>query len=115
MKSRTVRWSIILALFCLALGWNYWAGNAYAKLPIDKTHSCENKAIYVLQVIHAKKSGYTLDWIISSVTEANKEYADPEVKTEELVTVARWAYGYKGSEESAIQEYFERCVNPSTV
>ena len=44
MKSWKIRWSIIIVLFCLALGWNYWAGNAYAQpaaspsIPEDRWH-----------------------------------------------------------------------------
>lgn len=99
---------LLFAVFLLIIALPAYA----AKAPMPKARSCEDQALYVIQVIHAKKDGHTLEWIIKAVSEANDKYNDPLIKTEQLVLVARWAYTYPNSEESAVIDYMKICQNP---
>ena len=82
----------------------------YAKLPAAKVQSCENKILFVVQVFHAKQMGKTQEWVIDSVTEAQKEF--PDVNLNELLVNIKWVYSYKGSELDGEQDFYNRCTNP---
>ena len=107
MKWLSWIWDVLLLAAVFGL---IFVQPAYAKLPSAKVDSCENKVIFVAQVFNAKSVGRSEQWVIKSVTEAQKEF--PEVNLNELLVQIRWVYSYKGSELDGEQDFYNRCMNP---